>query len=146
MVLTVDIGNTNIVLGCIENGDIIKEVRIATDVLKTSDQYCAELKNMLDLMEMDPSLVEGCIISSVVPPVLNSFRTAVIKLTGKQPIPVWHISRGKDEFIRHCDEFPYVALGGYVAAIKASDPRQKAYVKAYQKLCLLILLLLHRIR
>ena len=59
------------------------------------------------------------------------YRKRLEKLTGKQPIPVWHISRGKDEFIRHCDEFPYVALGGYVAAIKASDPRQRAYVKAY---------------
>lgn len=59
------------------------------------------------------------------------YRKKLERLTGKQPIPVWHISRGKEEFIRHCDEFPYVALGGYVAAIKASDPRQKAYVKAY---------------
>lgn len=88
MVLAIDIGNTNIVLGCIEKGQILKEVRIATDVLKTSDQYCAELKNMLELMDMDPMRFEGCIISSVVPPVLNSFRTAVIKLIGKQPIVV----------------------------------------------------------
>ena len=59
------------------------------------------------------------------------YRKKLERLTNRQPIPVWHISRGKDEFIRHCDEYPYVALGGYVAAIKASDPRQKAYVKAY---------------
>jgi len=59
------------------------------------------------------------------------YRRKLEKLTGKQPIPVWHISRGKEEFLRHCDEFPYVALGGYVAAIKANDPRQQAYIKAY---------------
>lgn len=59
------------------------------------------------------------------------FRKKLEHLTGKQCIPVWHISRGKDEFIRHCDEYPYVALGGYVAAIKASDPRQKAYIRSY---------------
>jgi hypothetical protein len=59
------------------------------------------------------------------------YRKKLERLTGKQCIPVWHISRGKDEFLRHCDEYPYVALGGYVAAIKANDPRQKAYVKAY---------------
>lgn len=59
------------------------------------------------------------------------YRARLERLTNKQPIPVWHISRGKDEFLRHCDEYPYVALGGYVAAIKASDPRQKAYVRAY---------------
>lgn len=59
------------------------------------------------------------------------YRVRLERLTGKQPIPVWHISRGKEEFIRHCDEYPYVALGGYVAAIKSSDPRQKAYVRSY---------------
>lgn len=63
--------------------------------------------------------------------IVLEYRKRLEKLTGRQPIPVWHISRGKEEFLRHCDEFPYVALGGYVAAIKASDPRQKAYVKAY---------------
>lgn len=59
------------------------------------------------------------------------YRKKLERLTNRPSIPVWHISRGKDEFIKHCDEYPYVALGGYVAAIKASDPRQKAYVNAY---------------
>lgn len=59
------------------------------------------------------------------------YRKRLTALTGKQPIPVWHMSRGKDEFIRHCEEFPYVALGGYVAAMKQGDPRQQAYIKAY---------------
>lgn len=59
------------------------------------------------------------------------YRKRLERLTGKQSIPVWHISRGKEEFIKHCEEYPYVALGGYVAAIKASDPRQKAYIRSY---------------
>lgn len=62
---------------------------------------------------------------------VKRMRVKLEGLTNKQPIPVWHISRGKNEFIRHCDEFPYVALGGYVVAIKASDPRQVAYTKSY---------------
>lgn len=41
-------------------------------------------------------------------------REKLERLTGRQPIPVWHSPRGKDEFIRHCDEYPYVALGGIV--------------------------------
>ena len=88
MILAIDIGNTNIVLGCMEGKEILKEARMATDTLKTSDQYCAELKGMLDLLEVDRLAIEGCIISSVVPPVLNSFRTAIIKLTGKNPLVV----------------------------------------------------------
>lgn len=61
---------------------------MATDILKTSDQYCAELKSMLDLLEIKIDGIEGAIISSVVPPVLNSFKTAIMKLTGISPLVV----------------------------------------------------------
>ena len=88
MILAIDIGNTNIVLGCMDGKQIIKEARMATDLLKTSDQYCAELKSMLDLLDVELDGIEGAIISSVVPPVLNSFKTAVIKLTGITPLVV----------------------------------------------------------
>ena len=83
MILAVDIGNTNIVLGGLEDEKILFEARMATDLIKTSDQYCAELKNMLALFEVTPERIGGSIISSVVPPVLNSFKTALRKLTGK---------------------------------------------------------------
>ena len=82
MILAVDIGNTNIVLGCIEDGKILFEARMATDRLKTSDQYCVELKSMLSLYDVSPKDVSGSIVASVVPPVLNSVRTAIYKLTG----------------------------------------------------------------
>lgn len=88
MILAVDIGNTNIVLGGIENGTIVFEARIATDLIKTSDQYCAELKTMLALYDVKGENIEGSIISSVVPPVLNSFKTAIYKLTGKSCLVV----------------------------------------------------------
>lgn len=88
MILTIDIGNTNIVLGCMEHDRILVEARMATDLLKTSDQYCVELKNLLNLYKVDLQAIEGVIISSVVPPVLNSCRTAVRKLTGKTPMIV----------------------------------------------------------
>lgn len=88
MILALDIGNTNIVVGGLEGEKICFEARIATDLVKTSDQYCVELKNMLNLFEVQPEKIDGCIIASVVPPVLNSFRTAVRKLTGKAPLVV----------------------------------------------------------
>ena len=88
MILAIDIGNTNIVLGCIDGKTIVREVRMATDPIKTSDQYCLEIKGMLDLMEIDVRRIEGVIISSVVPPVLNSFKTAILKLTGITPLVV----------------------------------------------------------
>ena len=83
MILAIDIGNTNIVLGGFRDHKILFEARMATDHLKTSDQYWAELKNMLALFEVDLTNVEDVIVSSVVPPVLNSVKTAIRKLTGK---------------------------------------------------------------
>lgn len=88
MLLAIDIGNSNIVLGCLNGKEIVREMRMATDLVKTSDQYCAELMSMLQFFEVSRSQIEGTIISSVVPPVLNSFKTAIIKLTGKEPIVV----------------------------------------------------------
>jgi len=88
MLLAIDIGNSNVVVGFVEDGTILRKARIATDTVKTSDQYWMELKNILGLFEISTDQIEGVIISSVVPPVLNSCRTAVKKLTGLDPMVV----------------------------------------------------------
>lgn len=88
MLLAIDIGNTNIVIGCIHHDQIMFEARIATDRTRTSDQYGVEIKNMLEAFGVKVSDVCDCIISSVVPPVFNSVRTGVIKVIGKQPLVV----------------------------------------------------------
>lgn len=88
MILAIDIGNSNIVLGCIEEDQILFEARMATDSIKTADQYCAELKNMLALFHVEPDQIEGAIVSSVVPPVSNAICKAVSRLTGKDPMVV----------------------------------------------------------
>lgn len=88
MLLAIDIGNSNIVIGGIEENKTRFEARIATDRIKTSDQYGVEIKSMLDLFHVALDEVEGCIISSVVPPVFNAVRTGVVKVTGKNPMVV----------------------------------------------------------
>ena len=88
MLLAIDIGNTNIVIGGIRDDQIAFEARIATDHIKTSDQYGVDIKNILSLFDVKPSDIKDCIISSVVPPVFNSVRTGVIKLTGRPPMVV----------------------------------------------------------
>ena len=88
MLLAIDIGNTNIVIGCIQDDKILFEARIATDRTRTSDQYGVEIKNMLEAFGVKKEELRDCIISSVVPPVFNSVRTGVIKIIGKQPIVV----------------------------------------------------------
>jgi len=88
MLLAIDIGNTNLVIGCIENDKILFKARIATDRLRTSDQYGVEIKNMIEAFGVKVSDIDDCIISSVVPPVFNSVKTGVIKVIGKQPMVV----------------------------------------------------------
>lgn len=88
MLLAIDIGNSNIVVGMVENDEILHKARFATDRIKTSDQYWSELKNALALFDISPSAVESAIISSVVPPVFNSVRSAVWKMTGINPMVV----------------------------------------------------------
>ena len=88
MILTVDIGNSNIVLGGVKDDQIVFEARLRTEATKTSDQYCVDLKILLDVYKVSAEEIEGCIIASVVPQVLNSFQTAIKKLTGKNSLVV----------------------------------------------------------
>jgi len=88
MLLAIDIGNTNIVIGCIKDDNILFKARIATDQTRTSDQYGVEIKNMLEAFNVHREDISDCIISSVVPPVFHSVRTGVVKVIGKQPMVV----------------------------------------------------------
>ena len=88
MILTIDIGNSNIVFGCVEGDEILFQGRVNTDRLKTSDQYCIDLKTLLEIYEAPLDRIEGTIISSVVPQVLNSMQAAVRKLTGRNALVV----------------------------------------------------------
>lgn len=88
MILAVDIGNSNIVIGGIEGENIRFEARLRTEANKTSDEYCIDLKMILDIHGIALNSVEGSIIASVVPQVLNSMKTAIKKLTGTNSLVV----------------------------------------------------------
>ena len=88
MILTVDIGNSNIVLGGVEGEQILFEARLRTDSTKTSDEYSVDLKMILEVYHVMASDIEGAIIASVVPQVLNSMQTAIKKLTGRGALVV----------------------------------------------------------
>ena len=82
MILGIDVGNTNIVLGCIEDGNITNTVRIRTEAGQTAAEYGIKLKQLLDFFGIDSRGFEGAILSSVVPPVTEPLRQAVEWLTG----------------------------------------------------------------
>ena len=88
MILTIEIGNSTITLGGVEGSDIRFECRINTDRVKTSDTYCIDLKTLFEIYGIDMASIEGVIIASVVPQVLNSVRTAIRKLLNTAPLVV----------------------------------------------------------
>lgn len=88
MILAVDVGNTNIVLGGMTRDSLLFTARIATDRFKTGDEYAVVLHNLLALNDADPASVEGAIISSVVPPLRQTMFDAVKRVTGKDSLIV----------------------------------------------------------
>ncbi len=89
MILAIDIGNTNIGIGVIDKrGTALFYSRVKTDHSRTDVQYAIDLKNILELYGADLSEIDGSIISSVVPPVLNAVRRAVKIVLGDYPMVV----------------------------------------------------------
>ena len=86
MLLTVDIGNTNITLGVFEKEELLLTARIDTNTAKTVDQYAVDIKNVLMLHEKSAAQIKNCIIASVVPSVGEAVKKAVNLLCGAEPI------------------------------------------------------------
>lgn len=88
MILAIDMGNTNIVIGCIDDKQIYFEERLSTDRSKTALEYAISFKNVLELHNIDSTQIEGSILSSVVPSLTRVVRSAVEKILGKLPMVV----------------------------------------------------------
>lgn len=86
MLLTIDIGNTNITLGAYDGTVLSFTARLATELIKTSDQYAVEMQSLLNLNGYGGEDIEDCIISSVVPQVGKSVSNAVSKLCHIVPL------------------------------------------------------------
>ena len=88
MVLAVDIGNSNVVIGCFEGDDIRLLERMSTNRNSTALEYAVLIKTVLELNGVEKVSFEGGIISSVVPAVTNMVKAAIEKLTGTPPLVV----------------------------------------------------------
>jgi type III pantothenate kinase len=88
MLLAVDVGNSNVVIGCYEGDKILHVFRMVTDVLKTEDEYAAGIKSILDMNGLDARGFTGAALSSVVPPLTGVFRETVRRLTGRKAFVV----------------------------------------------------------
>lgn len=88
MILAVDIGNTNIVIGCIEMEKVYFVERVSTDTAKTELEYVVAFKTLLDLYQIKVEEITGSIIASVVPPLTNILKSAMGKLLHNEPLVV----------------------------------------------------------
>ena len=70
MLLAIDVGNTNVVLGLFENRRMIANWRLTTDTRRSADEYGTLVDSMFRHEGLDPADVDDIIISSVVPPLI----------------------------------------------------------------------------
>lgn len=88
MLLAIDVGNTNITVGCVDGGEAACVFRMASDISKTEYEYASSMKNIVEFNGMDCGALSGVAVSSVVPPLTPVFRRAAKLLTGAEPIVV----------------------------------------------------------
>ena len=88
MILTIDIGNTNIVFGVFEGEKLVFESRADTNSHRMADQYSVIITQVFDLYGVDLKEIDGVVISSVVPPVSDQMKLSVGRLFGVTPLMV----------------------------------------------------------
>ena len=88
MILAVDIGNTNIVLGILDGDTLINECRLSTAVNDSAEEYAIKLNSILEICKINPEDIEGSVISSVVPPLIRTVSKAIMLITGKKSIVI----------------------------------------------------------
>ncbi len=86
MLLTIDIGNTNITLGGYDDDKLMFISRLATDIRMTADQYAVQINDIVSLRGCGSQDIEDAIISSVVPIVGSAVARAIEYITGKAPM------------------------------------------------------------
>ena len=88
MILAVDIGNTSIVLGGFEQNDLQFVSRLSSNLHTTQDEYAMLISGALALHSVDKSRIDGTIIASVVPPLNDEIKKALLFLFGKEPLMI----------------------------------------------------------
>lgn len=88
MILAVDVGNTNIVIGILNKSELVNECRLSTSVDDSAEEYAIKLNSIIELCKINIGDIEGSVLSSVVPPLNRTISKAIMLITGKRPIVV----------------------------------------------------------
>ena len=103
MLLVVDVGNTNITLGVFDGEELNGTFRMTTKLPRTSDEYGIELRQLIECQGLKNTDITDIIVASVVPDVMHSLGSAMIKYFGIKPMVV---SAGIKTGIRIATENP----------------------------------------
>ena len=88
MLLALDVGNTNIVIGFLDESGIRNIARLETDRDKTAHEYAISLRQVIEFSGIAPENIDGAILSSVVPPINGALIAAVRMIAGIRPLVV----------------------------------------------------------
>ena len=88
MLLTIDIGNTNMVFGIFKNSELLGSFRLSTNSTSTSDEMGIMAVSYFERFGYQPEDVKACMIASVVPQIMYSITSAIIKYFGVAPLVV----------------------------------------------------------
>lgn len=88
MLLVIDVGNTNITLGVFRGKELLRTFRMTTKLPRTSDEYGITLKELIECQGIDSAGVDAVIVASVVPDIMHSLGSAIIKYFHVKPIVV----------------------------------------------------------
>lgn len=123
MILAIDMGNSNIVLGCVKEEKLLFEERLATNQEKTPLEYAIDIKNLFELYRIRVEEMEGSIISSVVPQLTDTIAEAVKKVCGLTPMIVGPgVKSGLNIIIDNPAQLGADLVAGAVAALEEYKP------------------------
>lgn len=91
MLLAIDIGNTNVVLGVFDKEKLVENWRVGTDTQITPDEYAMIFKDLFGFAGLEFKQITGVIISTVVPPLLPVMIEMSLKYFRLEPMVVTHL-------------------------------------------------------
>ncbi|MCD8026934.1 MAG: type III pantothenate kinase, partial [Clostridiales bacterium] len=119
MLLTADVGNTNIKFGIFDGDDLRFKLRVATDKSKTPDEFAVELYTFFQIHGIDKNQIDSSIISSVVPQIIHPLKSAVYTVLGVDSLVIGPgIKTGLDIKIDHPEALGADIVAGCVGACK----------------------------
>ena len=123
MLLVIDVGNTNITLGIFRGEEVVATFRLTTKQSRTSDEYGVAICNLLEHRDIRLKDIEDIIIASVVPDIMYSLTSALVKYFDKTPLVVGPgIRTGLNIRIDNPAQTGADLVVGCVAALKLEKP------------------------